>query len=209
MSIEIKNTKSATEKVIDNAGITTGPKKSEYKFNDVTVVVPGTNLQVKIPPQESHTFDANASSFAGIALNQVKGELGLNDSGDTPTPPVPPTPSYDTVFSLDFASGTGLQYTGDDTIAVGKKAELNLSEIPDVTVYSPKDAVATELEESLTVHLNGEDHNETELPVGQVVYRFTNVIYVPSAEFYQDIVIWYDESDGWLLGTYYILPQNP
>lgn len=85
MSVEITNTKSKYEKVIDNAGAVTGAKKSEYKFNDVTVTVPGSNLQVRIPPQQTHTFNVSENSIAGIALNNAKKELGLNeDGGDTP-----------------------------------------------------------------------------------------------------------------------------
>ena len=84
MAVEIKNTKSAEElaghitrgnEIYFNAGATTGAKKSEFKFNDVTVTVPGSNLQVKIPPQQTHTFNTADGSFAGIALNSAKKEF--------------------------------------------------------------------------------------------------------------------------------------
>lgn len=91
MAVEIKNTKSATElaghikrnnEIIFNAGSQTGAKKSDYKFNDVMVTIPGSNLQVRIPPQETHTFDVESNSIIGHALNNVKKELGLdNNSG--------------------------------------------------------------------------------------------------------------------------------
>lgn len=85
MSIKIKNPKSATERVKDNAGATTGAKKSEYKFNDMAVTVPGTNLQVNIKPQETYDFSADKSSIAGLALNNKAKELGAEVVEDTPT----------------------------------------------------------------------------------------------------------------------------
>lgn len=94
MAITVKNNKSAKElaghikrkdEIIFNAGSQTGAKKSDYKFNDVMVTVPGSNLQVKIPPQETHTFDVESNSIIGHALNNAKKELGLdnNDGGDS------------------------------------------------------------------------------------------------------------------------------
>lgn len=108
MAITVKNNKSDKElaghiekdgKIILNAGATTGAKASEFKFNDLYFPIPGSNLKVKLNPQDSTTFDVPDNSIMGIALRSIKNELTTDDGGDTPVENI-------VYLSYDIGAGT-------------------------------------------------------------------------------------------------------
>ena len=127
MSIEIKNPKTATElaghiekdgKDIFNAGAKTGALKSDYKFNDMYVPVSGTNLRVRVKPQESHTFDVADGSIQSIAYKNIAKELG----GEIVSEPA--TSSYE--FTITFTNYE--TYDSTHTYKTGDKVSYGNNE---------------------------------------------------------------------------------
>ena len=68
--------KSNGGKIIFNPGSQTGAKKSDYKFNDIAVNIPGSNFQVTIKAEESKDFNVTDNTIMYHALNTISQEYG-------------------------------------------------------------------------------------------------------------------------------------
>lgn len=145
MSITIKNPKSADELAghiqkngidILNAGAVTGAKKSIFKFNDMTVPVPGTNLQVKVKPQESHTFDVADGSIQSIAYKNIAKELG----GEIVDEPVTSSYEFNITFTNYETYDSAKTYTTGDKVSYGNNESWSNYECKEDNVTGDWDA---------------------------------------------------------------------
>jgi len=71
-------------KIIFNPGSQTGAKKSDYKFNDISIGVPGTNFQFIVKPQESCELNVNENTTFGYTIASAISEFGDNTEREYP-----------------------------------------------------------------------------------------------------------------------------
>lgn len=76
--VNLENTLSAVEAVVENPGAVTGPKASDYKYNTINVPMPKTNVQLALEAGASAAFETDSLTEAAFFHNMIGKIAGLN-----------------------------------------------------------------------------------------------------------------------------------